>query len=495
MNLGLLLRTVSHLRLVQVMYQVKNRLIHPSYKALVASDRVNVHLKTAPIPKRICLEGKEFTFLNIKHGFEGWNYTGNGMLWAYNQNYFDWINQNGFPEDEGCRWIDKFIDELSTNRIGLDPYPIALRCINWIKFFSLYPGSATKTRIDSLYSQLMFLNQKLEYHLLGNHLLEDAYALYMGAGFFHDEELFRKADRLLLTQLKEQVLSDGAHYEQSPMYHCILLDRLLDCININSSPELEQFASRMLGHLESIVWADGRIPILNDSAYEIAPDAYQLMDYARRLGLSWTAVPMDECGYRKLKDDHLEAIVDVGSITACYQPGHSHADTFNYELRIDGNPFVVDTGISTYNKNSRRQLERSTIAHNTVTVDEKNSSEVWGGFRVGRRASVKIGSVEYREDSHSIVKCIDASHNGFHKCCSRRFEIADGSFAVEDMYDGQAVSYIHLANGADERHISIEEGAERIDIRPWKYSTEYNQFHDGKVMEISFSGKLRYKIK
>lgn len=33
-----------------------------------------------------------------------------------------------------------------------------------------------------------------------------------------------------------------------------------------------------------------------------------------------------------------------------YIPGHAHADTFNYELRIDGVPFIVDTGISTYNK-------------------------------------------------------------------------------------------------------------------------------------------------
>ena len=33
-------------------------------------------------------------------------------------------------------------------------------------------------------------------------------------------------------QLEEQILPDGAHYEQSPMYHCILLDRLLDAINI-----------------------------------------------------------------------------------------------------------------------------------------------------------------------------------------------------------------------------------------------------------------------
>ena len=194
---------------------------------------------------------------------------------------------------------------------------------------------------------------------------------------------------------------------------------------------------------------------------------------------------MKECGYRKFQDEHLEAIGDVGIITATYQPGHTHADTFNYELRIDGKPFVVDTGISTYNKNERRQLERSTIAHNCMSPNGQNSSEVWGGFRVGRRCHVRCK----RED----VRCIEAEHNGFEKSCVRTFSLKDDAFSVVDKYDGEAVSYIHLAEGADEKRITVE-GAEKVEIKPWKYSTEYNRFHDGKVMEIHFNGQLRYTI-
>lgn len=82
--------------------------------------------------------------------------------------------------------------------------------------------------------------------------------------------------------------------------------------------------------------------------------------------------------------------MDVGDIKASYQPDHSHADTFNYELRIGGKPFVVDTGISTYDKTARRQYERGTAAHNTVMIGNKDSSEVWGGFRVGKRAKVRL---------------------------------------------------------------------------------------------------------
>lgn len=490
MNYGLLFRTVKHLKPTQVFYQVIYRLKKPAYVALEAPNDVLVsELKTEPIPKYKSVESEKFNFLNLEHEFAGWNFTENGMLWAYNQNYFDWINQANYPKEDGCRWIDKFIKELPDNKVGLDPYPIALRSINWVKFFCRYPDAATKPRLDSLYSQLRLLEKKLEYHLLGNHLLEDAYALYIGASFFNDQPLLQKAKKLLLAQLDEQVLKDGAHYEQSPMYHCILLDRLLDCINIKSDSKLVDFAQRMMGLLESLKWGVGSLPLLNDSANGIAPTTSQLFYYAKGLGLKWKKIPMKECGYRKMQAGNMEAIVDIGNITATYQPGHTHADTFNYELHIDGKPFVVDTGISTYNKTERRQLERSTIAHNCVSPDEKNSSEVWGGFRVGRRATVSDVRCEM-EDGRGFI---EASHNGFGKECRRKFEMKVGSFIIEDWFDGEAISYIHLAKDADEKRVEVE-GAMNIETKPWKYSTEYNRFIEGKVIEIRFKGHCRYTI-
>ena len=491
MNFGLLLRTVIHLKPRQVIFQVKNRLVKVRYVPLSAPAVKVSGFKTEPIPRYKSLGGNRFTFLNLEHEYIGWNFTDNGMLWAYNQNYFDWLNQKGMAADEGCKWIDKFIEELPSNRVGLDPYPIALRSINWIKFFCKYPETATKYRLDSLYSQERLLEKKQEYHLLANHLLEDAFALYIGAAFFGDERLLKEAKQLLLGQLKEQILPDGAHYEQSPMYHCILLDRLLDCINIGermavNGVELRKYASLMLGHLESVIWEDGSIPLLNDAAYGIAPMPEQLFDYAKRLYVKWEAIPMKECGYRKMRNERMEAIVDVGNITATYQPGHTHADTFNYELRIDGKPFVVDTGVSTYNKNERRQLERSTVAHNCVVVDGKDSSEVWGGFRVGKRCHTDLTDL--------TDNVIVASHDGFAKPCKRRFEMNDGVFVVEDWYDGEAVSYVHLAEGADEGRVAIE-GATKIEIMEEKYSIEYNRYRPCKVMAIHFNGKLKYTIK
>lgn len=486
MNPKLLLHTIVHLRPKQVFYQLWYRLHKPKYKTIEAPNGVITKSQTEPLPKYHCLDGEMFTFLNLEHKFSGWNFTDNGMLWAYNQNYFDWLNQEEMTTEEGRKWIDKFIKELPSNKVGLDPYPIALRSINWIKFFSKYPECATKERLNSLYSQVKMLEKKLEYHLLGNHLLEDAYALYISGAFFQDIKIQNKATKLLLAQLKEQTLADGAHYEQSPMYHCILLDRLLDCINIAPTEELKAYAQKQLGWLKSICYNDGSYPLFNDAASCIAPKPSEIINYANRLEIESEESPLGESGYRKLSNTTMEAIVDVGDIKATYQPGHTHADTFSYELRIEDKPFVVDTGISTYNKNERRQYERSTSAHNTVVVNGQNSSEVWGGFRVGKRAKVKL----VKDNSTEIF----ASHNGFSKPCHRTFKITDEAFIVEDHYDGDAVSFIHLAGDADLKRIKID-GASKIDIEDGLYSIEYNKFITGKVMKMHFNGELKYKIK
>ena len=507
MKYSLLWNTVRHLRGRQFLFQLLYRLHKPKFKSCRLSSSAyeaaqRHHLHTPPIPKWRSYESEHFTFLNLKHEFAGWNFTGNGMLWAYNQNYFDFINQKEVDIGTACEWIDKFVEELSQKRIGLglDPYPIALRTINWINFFCLHPEALTKKRADSLYSQYLLLAQKLEYHLLGNHLLEDAFSLTIGAYYFCDERMKRKGTRLLTHELKEQILPDGAHYEQSPMYHCILLDRLLDTYNYTRLPELVPFAQRMLGHLESICYKDGTWPFFGDAALGIAPTPKDIKDYARRLGINWQALPLKECGYRKMISERMEAFVDIGNIMATYQPGHSHADSLTFELHIDGKPFIVDTGISTYDKNERRQYERSTAAHNTVTSQYQNSSEVWGGFRVGKRCKVKCTKDE--------VQCIEAEHDGFGSVHRRKFTINDNQFLISDFCEAErCMAHLHFAPTTGEiyiddntirtplANIKITGNVTSIVLVDCEVSTEYNIKRKSKEVQISFTGECTALIK
>ena len=90
-------------------------------------------------------------------------------------------------------------------------------------------------------------------------------------------------------------------------------------------------------------------------------------------------------------------LIDVAKIGPDYLPGHAHADTLSFELSLYGKRLLVNSGISRYGTSLIRQFERSTEAHNTVAIDNKNSSEVWSGFRVARRAyplDLKIEELE-----------------------------------------------------------------------------------------------------
>ncbi|HQW97200.1 MAG TPA: heparinase II/III-family protein, partial [Saprospiraceae bacterium] len=141
--------------------------------------------------------------------------------------------------------------------------------------------------------------------------------------------------------------------------------------------------------------------------------------------------PLNESGYRKFVNEQFELFIDVGQIAPSYQPGHSHADNLHFLLNYKNQPIIVDTGISTYEKSDRRQSERSTLAHNTLTINEKDSSEVWGGFRVGRRARTRI---ILEED-----KLVVANHDGYRKegiIHQRSFNFSEKVIKIVDTVSG-----------------------------------------------------------
>lgn len=407
-----------------------------------------------------------FSFLNVSQPFEGdlksidWEYKRYGKLWDYNLNYFDYLFQPGMTKECGLELIDSFISSLSRNNVGLDSYPISLRGVNWVKFLSRY-GIQDVAINGSLYAQYMILERNLEYHLLGNHLLENAFSLLFGACYFGEQKWYDKSRRLLLRELDEQILDDGAHFELSPMYHRMLLDRLFDCINLlQNNPCFKQQAEllclltekagEMFCWLNLMTFSNGRTPHLNDATDGVAPATAELCAYAERLGLHTAAracPQLSGSGYRRFEGRLYECIVDVGQIGPDYMPGHAHADTFNFVMNVNDEPLIVDTGISTYEKSPRRDEERSTKAHNTVVVNGMNSSDVWSGFRVGHRARVKL-----LEDNRGRVKAVHDGCRALGVECCREWNFFDDEIVIVDSLGGCADSaraYFHFDHRLD----------------------------------------------
>ncbi|WP_017302670.1 heparinase II/III family protein [Spirulina subsalsa] len=117
-----------------------------------------------------------------------------------------------------------------------------------------------------------------------------------------------------------------------------------------------------------------------------------------------------DTGYSILRNPQgLELGFDYGSPCPLELPPHAHADCLTLDLYYQGQPIIVDTGTSEYKAGLIREYERSTKAHNTVEIGEQNQSEVWGSFRVGRKAKpLNIKSGLFDE-----LQWMSAAHNGY----------------------------------------------------------------------------------
>lgn len=444
----------------------------------------------------------KFEFLNIEKQFDtiDWNFKDFGKLWTYNITYFDFLNQEDISKDEALKLIYDFIDKEATLKDAIEPFPISLRGINWIKFLS--KEKIKDENIDTiLYKHYMILLDNLEYHLLGNHLLENGYSLLFGAYYFQDEKLYVKAKKILESELKEQILEDGAHFELTPMYHQIMFFRLLDCINLVKNNTfknqellkfLENKASLMLSWLDNITLKNGEIPLLNDSAFEIAPTSTNLFEYAKRLEIKSLYLPLGQSGYRKIYKEKYECIVDIGNIGPDYIPGHAHSDTFNFVVNYENKSFIVDTGLSTYETNQTRTNERKTSAHNTVEINQKDQSEVWGGFRVANRA--KIIEIEEKENF------IKASHDGYKKdgvIHTRTWLFEETKIIIEDKLnkEANAIARLHFhPNISKEEILNKISCKNEIKFSKYNYAPKFNTQIDAIVIEIAFNKQLRMEI-
>jgi uncharacterized heparinase superfamily protein len=376
----------------------------------------------------------QFRFLNREHSLPaqgGWNDAKLDKLWLYNLHYFDDLNAR--DADERNAWhqalLQRWLQEnppASGN--GWEPYPASLRIVNWVKWVAA-GNAAPPGMAQSLATQARWLSKRLEWHLLGNHLFANAKALVFVGLFFEGDEAsawLAKGLKIIAPELPEQVLSDGGNFERSPMYHAIFLEDVLDLVNAAQRwpgliPDAQvstwrETSVRMLGWLKNMTHPDGEIALFNDSAFGIAPSLAELHSYAHRLGITlviadsihnpvqpkaWmpdqvrhdngdltapSLVHFPDSGYVRLEQDNAVGLMDLAPIGPDYLPGHAHADTLSFELSVFDQRVVVNGGTSRYGIGPERLRERGTAAHSTVQVAGLDSSEVWGGFRVARRA-------------------------------------------------------------------------------------------------------------
>jgi uncharacterized heparinase superfamily protein len=529
-TVGRYLHTMRYLRASQIANRVWRRLYRPSIDPRPAPPRrVRQGSWAAPAAQEPTLTGPtQVRLLNVERACAvaaDWTPPDAELLWRYHLHYFDDLTARGAAER--AAWhralLERWVEENPPGAgVAWDPYPTSRRIVNWIKW-TLSGQELPPVCVTSLAVQLRWLANRLEYHLLGNHLLANAKALAYGGAFFAGDEAAEWAQRgqkMLAAELRAQVLADGGHFELSPMYHATVLEDLLDLLNLRRAyvdpvpSAWIAMAAPMRRWLAAMTHPDGEVAFFNDAALGQAPTLAELEAYACRLDLDRAAderpqalIPLTASGYVRASAGKADLLCDCAAVGPDHLPGHAHADTLSFELSVAGHRLLVNSGTSVYGVGLERSRQRGTAAHNTVVVDAADSSEVWAGFRVARRARV----VEFDARVSDGAVRVAAAHDGYRRLPGRNlhrrvWSLREGSLAIEDEISGKArssVAWLHahpdvgvrqsgpmgveLTGHRGVAHVSFE-GADAVSVEQGTWHPRFGVSIPNAAVTASFSG-------
>lgn len=397
-----------------------------------------------------------------------------------------WIDQN--PPGRGINW-------QSSLEIGI-------RAISWLwtifpllRSRSLDEDSARRIG-DSLFAQLEHVHRYTSLFSSPNtHLIGEAAALFIAGLVFRDQERpavwLRNAAAMLAETAEKQVLPDGVYGELSSCYHCYALDFYLQAMVLaeqNGLPFPEPVSRkvpRMLQFLMHLTRPDGTLPMLGDDDggralslergnYHSFQDGlclgailYRRGEFKHQAGgfceeALWllgknamddfrhvesaepaeTRASFSSAGYLIQRSGwgplDSQLVFDVGG-PGLLTGAHVHADALSVTLFSRGRELLVDPGTFVYNCAPEwRSYFRSTRAHNTVTIDDRDQAEQGGTFRWNTRYRTRaklepaLSGVEYAEAEHDGYQRLP--HGVIHR--RRLLHLPPESWIVVDDFRG-----------------------------------------------------------
>lgn len=332
---------------------------------------------------------------------------------------------------------------------------------------------------------------------------------------------------VLQAQLPRHVRKDGTYYEQATYYHRYTLDIYLHATLLGRAQGLAgteammEAVVRLADHLSWIARGDGTIPLFGDEdggrllfldgrpGDDVRAPLACVAAMVDDAGLAWSGGgsgggswgdevawllgragverltrlaprPPTECS-RAFSDGGLFVMRDGWDRTASVftidcgplgadNGGHAHADTLAFDLSIGGAPIFVDAGTVSYTTSpAERDLMRSSLVHNTVSLDGRSSSTPAGPFRWAHMSAGVLDTWVVTP----LVTLFEGHHDGYAGLPSparhRRFVLAarDGWWLVRDVVECEdeaghdAVATFQCAPGLDVR-LTDEGGTLRV---------------------------------
>lgn len=422
-QIRLYLDTIRNLKAVQIKYQLQNRIVK-KWKAAVSRAAV----QKLPVPEHCRIhiaipeldEADEYVtrfhsdtllhgeveLLYEKHALL-WEVPEASHLWNYNLQYLEYLIPLAvqYNKSRDMRYLEKWrgiicswLKDGSMAADAFEPYTISLRIPNLLICLELLGSDAVSGLENgiyaSVYQQYKYLLYNQELALLANHYFENLKTIVLCSVVFCEQDVYQKYVRLFMEQIHEQILPDGMHFERSIMYHKIILEDILRIYvalrNSGHRADAKKLVATvriMADVLYGLESGFERTPLFNDAGDNISKGAGQLLLAAKKYcgwqrGCARAIYPC--AGYYRLDNGSSAVLFDCGDIGPKYMSGHSHNDCLSFELAVEGKSLFTNSGTGQY-QGSKRQFFRSTSAHNTVMIDDREQSELWGEHRAGRR--------------------------------------------------------------------------------------------------------------
>lgn len=354
-------------------------------------------------------------------------------------------------------WIKNVRPVEGTEKTTWRTIEAGIRGENWIKAYSYFSNSeyideeTTRIFVESLKEHGEYLyNNYGDARKLSNWGVLESHGLLVIGLFLNDKELSEKYIQESLRRLEEQiylqVMEDGMHWEQSPMYlnevlHCYL-DTIKLCKRNNIEiPNIILEKTKKLAYAnlymkkpnhKQICQSDSDDTDLRDmltKATYLFKDgilkfgSYEEIDFESIWSLGYDSIKK----YKDIKAKYPEyvsyAFEDSGNYymrsgwsendnymyfhCGTLGSGHGHADLLHISVFANGEDYLIDPGRYTYIEgNKEREYLKSCKAHNTTIVDDEEFTKLNGSWSYNSVATpikhpfISKDAYDYLEGSH-----------------------------------------------------------------------------------------------
>jgi hypothetical protein len=496
----------------------------------------------------IPFEDEEWAFMLNRHRY--WISLGQAYAVTGNEEYAKTF----------CNQLESFIDSNPVDgkwaSITWRSIEAGIRCENWIKAFQYFKYSAYFTEqllvkmLLCLYEHSKYLMSRYDnFRHISNWGVLENHGLFEASVFlseFKESRAWREESlRRLKTCAELQVLKDGVHWEQSPMYHNEVLHCFMDVIilgeknNIFIDKAIKDAARNMAYADLYMAKPNHHQPMLSDSddtdirdmlteAAIIFNDeilkfgAYKSIDF-NSLWLFGAeginkfqeiqcrapevlSVPMESSGNYVMRssfdEDAKYLLFDCGSIGG----GHGHCDILHFDIHAYGRDLISDTGRYTYVEGEPlREYFKSCKAHNTTIVDDTDFIKCkgsWGYEKVANALGklwISKESFDYAEGSHDGY--LDLEDPVYSKRrilfvkpyywliidsfqCKKEHSFSQYFHFTpgEVVLDSNRQCYTNFRAGGNVKIVPLKRYDVEARLQNGYYSKEYNHIEDNKVL-------------